>query len=160
MSFLISVVNFFIYPVIKLYWRVFKPKTTGVKVFIKYKDQVFFIQNSYGQRYWTLPGGGVKKGESLEDAAKREVKEEVGIVLNQVISKGSFLYEEEGKKDMIHVFFAEVEDNLFRIDNLEIKNASWEDIHSLTLSESPMAKKCFEIAGYKIWILPDFRYNL
>jgi ADP-ribose pyrophosphatase YjhB (NUDIX family) len=134
----------------KLYWRIFKPKTTGVKVFIKYKNKVLFVQNSYGQKCWTLPGGGVKRGESFEDAAKREIKEEVGLELKHIIDKGSFLYEGEGKRDTIHIFLSEVESDDITIDNFEIQNASWEDIHSLTLSESPIAKKCFEIAGYKI----------
>lgn len=31
---------------------------------------------------WALVGGGVEKGESLEEALKREVEEEVGIELN------------------------------------------------------------------------------
>jgi len=150
MGFLINVVNFFVYPVVKLYWRIFSPPATGVKVFIQYKDKVLFVQNSYGQKYWTLPGGGVKKNESLEEAAKREVKEETGITLNKVINKGSFLYAGEGKKDTITVFFAEVDSDAVTLDSIEIKKASWERISSLTLSQSPVAKKCFELVGYKL----------
>lgn len=35
-------------------------------------------------RQWALPGGGIDRGESPERAALRELKEEVGLVLDQV----------------------------------------------------------------------------
>lgn len=147
MQFFISIANFFLYPVLRLYWRVFRPVHTGVKVLVIHKDKVLFVQHSYGQKEWTLPGGGIKKRETPEDAAKREVREEVGIQLNTVTEKGSFLYDGEGKKVTIFVFTAVVENLNYKIDNFEIQNASWEIIDSLTLSQSPVAQKCFKIAG-------------
>jgi 8-oxo-dGTP pyrophosphatase MutT (NUDIX family) len=122
----------------------------GVKVIIIYDDQVLFIQHSYGLKTWTFPGGGIKKWESPEHAAKREAREEVGIKLDSVTQKGSFLYNGEHKRDTIFVFLAEVSTDSFKIDNFEIQNACWENINSLTLPRSPITQKCLEIAGYKI----------
>lgn len=53
----------------------------GVGAAIFRGDQVLLVQRgrepSYGK--WTLPGGLVELGESLEEAVRREVMEEVGL---------------------------------------------------------------------------------
>jgi 8-oxo-dGTP diphosphatase len=37
-----------------------------------------------GQNYWTTPGGALETGESFEDAARRELFEETGILVDAV----------------------------------------------------------------------------
>ena len=43
-------------------------------------DRILLVKHSKGDReYWVLPGGGVEGGESLADAATREIREETNL---------------------------------------------------------------------------------
>ena len=42
-------------------------------------DRVLLVKQSYGPRLWALPGGMANPGETLENAAVREVREETGL---------------------------------------------------------------------------------
>ena len=57
---------------------------------------------------WNLPGGGIEENESIEDAIKREVFEEVGIMLSDVIVLKKYISNFEYKVDTVHCFYAKV----------------------------------------------------
>ena len=46
------------------------------------ENRVLLVQHSYGSG-WLLPGGGVERGETIFDSAKREIREEAGIVAEE-----------------------------------------------------------------------------
>lgn len=48
-------------------------------IFIKNSKVLLIHRINNGQEYWVFPGGGVEEGETTEDAAARELKEETSI---------------------------------------------------------------------------------
>jgi ADP-ribose pyrophosphatase YjhB (NUDIX family) len=58
----------------------------GVGAIIFRRDRVLLVERGKSplKGYWSLPGGAVETGERLEDALRREVLEETGLVVNPV----------------------------------------------------------------------------
>jgi ADP-ribose pyrophosphatase YjhB (NUDIX family) len=50
-------------------------------IFLNEQDEVLLVKPSY-RDYWLLPGGVVEQGEAPQAAAVREVREEIGVMLN------------------------------------------------------------------------------
>ena len=51
-----------------------------VSALLEWRDRILLCRHEKpGKEYWLLPGGGVNSGESLVDALRRELAEEVGI---------------------------------------------------------------------------------
>lgn len=63
-------------------WRELCTKRPArVTLLVEFDDQ-FVIVTDPSNGFWFLPGGGVEKNESVEDTAKREAQEELGIEVN------------------------------------------------------------------------------
>jgi 8-oxo-dGTP diphosphatase len=56
-----------------------KRRMTGEAVIFDAAGRVLLVKQGEAGRGWELPGGKVKKRESLPDAVAREVKEEAGV---------------------------------------------------------------------------------
>jgi ADP-ribose pyrophosphatase YjhB (NUDIX family) len=92
----------------RLWWRLAGPRTVGVRGVVRDADgRVLLVRHTYGPPLWHLPGGGVKRRESLTDAVRRELREEVGIIAGELRLHGTFSNLQEGKSDHIAVFIVE-----------------------------------------------------
>ncbi|UII55916.1 NUDIX hydrolase [Cytobacillus spongiae] len=78
-----------------------------VLLFDEQGENVLMVKNM-GEKtsYYTLPGGAVEQGETLEEAAIREVKEETGfdIEVEGIFSIGEAFFEDRGHHAIFFTF--------------------------------------------------------
>ena len=102
---------------------IIKPISLGVRVMLIRDKQVLLVKHSY-QDAWFFPGGEMKHGESLAEAARREAMEEAGATLKDLELFGIYTNPLHLQTDHIAVFlcrdftFARTED--WEIERLEL----------------------------------------
>ncbi|MBB3694995.1 NUDIX domain-containing protein [Sphingomonas sp. BK580] len=133
-------------------WRITKPRTIGVRaILLDQDDRIALVRHTYTDQ-WYLPGGGVKKGESTNEAIARELAEEVAIThasIERVL--GVYHSRSEGKDDHIIIFVARADlpsgSWLQRGDVIEIEEADWFPLDKVPASTSPATTR--RIAEYR-----------
>jgi ADP-ribose pyrophosphatase YjhB (NUDIX family) len=120
--------------------RLFRVPTRGVKVMLFNRgDELLLIRNAYGNRgLFVFPGGGIGRSESPADAARREVREEVGLEVEELTLVSTHVSTAEGKRDTIFLFTALVHGTP-RIDDLEVEEARFFPLDALPATISPAA---------------------
>ena len=103
----------FLFHLASIYWKVFRPKTFGVKGIVPHPDddrQILLIRNTYGNRMlWNLPGGGYQpKRESPERAIDREIREELSVTSYNTERLGQYRTDTEGKRDTVIIFLCRI----------------------------------------------------
>jgi ADP-ribose pyrophosphatase YjhB (NUDIX family) len=92
----------------RVYWRLARPVSVGVLALVLDEaGQVLLVEPSY-RSGWYLPGGGVHGKEALDDAIRRELREEVGVEpVGDLRVHGVFWNFAESRSDYIVVFVVE-----------------------------------------------------
>jgi ADP-ribose pyrophosphatase YjhB (NUDIX family) len=113
-------------------------RTRGVKVMLfNDSEELLLIRHSYGnQRLFLLPGGGVGWRETPEAAAKREIREEVGVGVRELALVSVHRNAAEGKRDTVHLFRAKA-DGIPVADGVEVVEARFFPLERLPETVSP-----------------------
>lgn len=113
-------------------WRLWrKSPLAGVSVIItNLGGDVLLLKHSYGPDVWSLPGGGLGRGEDPLAAARREVREELGVELSRIEPIITLEEEISGSPHTAYIF-AGVCDRQPQPDRREVIVARFFPSHSL-----------------------------
>jgi nucleoside triphosphatase len=106
------------------------PEPTVGGFILNPKGEVLLCRSEKWKDYYTIPGGHIELGERIEDALKREVKEEVGLDVEPVrlLLMQEAIYSEEFHKRRHFIFLDYLcmsKSSDVRVDNAEIQSYIW-----------------------------------
>lgn len=111
------------FPLARIWWQLSRARHEGALVATYVGADLLLLRSSY-RSAWNFPGGGIQRFETPEQAARRELLEETGLLVPKLKSKGNILGFWDGRRDNVHFFELRL-DQLppLRIDHREIVEA-------------------------------------
>ena len=123
-------------------WRILRPHTRGVKVMLfDEAGALLLVRHTYGRTdQFLLPGGGIRPFEEPAAAAAREMREELGCGVGDLIFVSTHCATGEGKRDTVHLYRARVQGPV-RADGIEVAEAQFFLLDALPASVSPATRR-------------------
>ncbi|QKZ04588.1 MULTISPECIES: NUDIX hydrolase [Pseudomonas] len=100
------------------------------------EDQILYVRKAKSR--WNLPGGKIEKNESPAAAAARELQEETGLLVVELVFLGAY----ESDDTLHHLFEARLADNAQPKAQNEIAECRWQhrrQLHELRLTPNARA---------------------
>lgn len=135
---------------IQLYWKtrafllsLFSKRTVGARALVIQNDQILLVKHTYMPGWCTI-GGGVDAGESGLQALRRELKEEVGIDLQESPPILGFYYNYHQKRDDYVIVYICKKFSKKKVVSREILEEEWFLFNELPHDISPGTKRRIE----------------
>ena len=122
--------------------RILRPVTLGVRVLMEQEGRVVLVWHTY-EDLWYFPGGGVEREETLEEAARREAREELGAELGRLRLLGAYTNFSEYKSDHTLIFVCH-DFTLTGETGREIDRFGFFDLEDLPEKISPATRRRIE----------------
>ncbi len=121
----------------------------GVKCVLTEGDRVLLVRHTYGSRAWDLPGGGRHRNEPASDAARREMREELGLEIDNWRALGQLRARTERHRQTIQIYGAELSDPELTLDLGELALARWFRLDGLPPDTSQFVRPILDGAGLR-----------
>jgi 8-oxo-dGTP diphosphatase len=123
----------------RLWWRVRRPDHDGAVVAVWLDDgRILAVQQSYrANPSW--PGGGIRRGEEPREAARRELREELGLDVrpDDLVLAREMAVDWDFRRERVRVFELRLRgEPVLRIDNREIVAARFVEPRAFLAEES------------------------
>jgi 8-oxo-dGTP diphosphatase len=122
------------FPLARIWWWLTRPRHEGAVVAVYVGAALLLVRSSY-RAGWHLPGGGVRRGEMPEAAARRELAEEIGLAAPALLPAGVACGIWDGRRDRVHFFELRLAGlPKLQLDNREIiaaRMTSPRELHSM-----------------------------
>jgi len=95
------------------------------------EGNVLLLKQTYGDKRWGLPGGGVEPGETIHEAIRRECYEEIGVDL--LVSAFTGLYYHKSFNSQVGIFKCQLPEGVYIRLSSEHSEYKW--VNTSELSE-------------------------
>ena len=122
----------------RLWWRLRRPSHDGAVVAVWLGDRILAVQQSYRTNL-SWPGGGIRRGEEPREAARRELREEVGLDVrpDELLLARDMVVDWDFRRDHVRIFELRLRSEpVLRIDNREIVAARFVEPEALLAEEN------------------------
>jgi 8-oxo-dGTP pyrophosphatase MutT (NUDIX family) len=132
--------------------RLVQPHTQGALVAIWHGQELLLVETSY-RRSWSLPGGGIERGETARQAAVRELAEEVGLRVRaeQLLEPWQICERGPGGLNTVTIFTLPLRTRpALEVDGLEIVASHWLSREQALAQELPGHVRAYLLPGRSI----------